>query len=95
MIKLMDLLSEAQGRYVWIVYLRQSPKRHWQLNLVEPDKARAIHFAKKWKQEMIEHGQKNGKKWDVQAAIEFVSDFSGKVDDYDGRKSLSPNAMNI
>jgi hypothetical protein len=91
MIKLVNLLTEARDS-VWIVYLRQSPRMHWQLNLVERDKNRAINLAKEWKQEMVEYGQKNGKKWDVQAAIDPVEDFTGAVADYDNLKQLSSNA---
>lgn len=95
MIKLIDLITEVHNDSVWIVYLRQSPRMNWQLNLIDRDKNRAISLAKQWKQEMIEYGRKNGKKWDVQAAIDPVEDYTGVVADYDGLKHLSSNAKMI
>ena len=91
MIKLKDLLNEDIGQ-VWVVYLRQTPRMNWQLNLIERDRQRAFALAKKWKQEMIAHGEKNNKSWNVQAAVDQVEDVGGDVARYEKERKLSPNA---
>jgi len=76
----------------YAVYLRPTPKHHWQFNLIERDKNRAFTLAKKWKQQMIDYGKKNDKNWNVQAAVDVVDDIGGDISKYETGRTLSSKA---